>query len=334
MGAAVFVRELLLLFQIHAAVGFGQKLFRIIAVFGIHGTANAERENIFAANFASGLARQSAHLLRFLAGGIGRESWGDHDEFVSAHAGDVIIFATAVFEGLGKQAQHAVALQMAEAIVNLFKAIHVGHHYGERGVVALAARQFPVKLQKERPGIGQAGQVIGGCGTFCLLVLERILDGERHLAADREQNAQVIGGEGIAFATIQRENANHSGDALQRHRQRRAQGAELRRIVQVSRFDRRVAVNDRLAIVRHPAGESLADGDAQRREKAVVIPVYIFGNQFVLALDVDGNGIVGHHRFQFHGEHGESFGQTQGSAEILAEFEQRLRFLPGGGNGR
>ena len=37
MRAAILVGELLLLFQIHAAVGFGQKLFGVVAVFGIHG---------------------------------------------------------------------------------------------------------------------------------------------------------------------------------------------------------------------------------------------------------------------------------------------------------
>ena len=101
----------------------------------------------------------------------------------------------------------------------------------------------------------------------------------------------------------------------------------------ISRFDRRIAVDDRLPVLRHPAGKSVADRNAQRREQTVVVAVHIFGNQFVFALDVDGDGVVGHHRLELDGEYRKRFAETERSTQILAQFEQRLRFLPSGGDG-
>jgi hypothetical protein len=42
MRAPVFVRKLLLLLQVHAAIRFGQKLLRILAIFWIHRPPNAQ----------------------------------------------------------------------------------------------------------------------------------------------------------------------------------------------------------------------------------------------------------------------------------------------------
>ena len=42
MGAAVFVGELLLLLDVHAPVGFGEKLFRVVAIIGEDGASYAE----------------------------------------------------------------------------------------------------------------------------------------------------------------------------------------------------------------------------------------------------------------------------------------------------
>ncbi len=44
--------------------------------------------------------------------------------------------------------------------------------------------------------------------------------------------------------------------------------------------------------------------------------------------DVDGNRVVGHRAAQFHRKYGKRFAQTERSPQVLAEFEQRLRFLP------
>jgi hypothetical protein len=130
-GDMILVGKLLLLFQIHSAVGFRQELFGVLAVLRVDRASHAEREDFFAANFRPGLAGQGAHLLGFFGGGIGCETRRDDHEFVPTHAGDVVIFAAGVLEGLREQAQHAIALEMAKAIIDLLKAVHVGDHHGQ-----------------------------------------------------------------------------------------------------------------------------------------------------------------------------------------------------------
>src|SRR5438270_1102698 len=140
MRPAVFVSELLLLFQVHATISFGQELFCILAISREHGAADTERKNVFAAYLASGVPSQSSHLLGFLTCCVGGESGSNHHEFIAAHARHVIVFAASIFKGLGKQTQNPIALQMSEAVVDLLKSVHIGHHDGEAGVVALATR--------------------------------------------------------------------------------------------------------------------------------------------------------------------------------------------------
>ena len=176
--------------MIHAAVGLSEKLFGVIAIVGRNGQSHAQGEDLLTANIESGLARERTNLLDSLGGIAGSQTRGNHHKFVSTHAGHVVVFAAAVFEGLGKQTQDTISLQVPEAVIDLLEAVHVAHHERQRGVVALAAGQFAVELQKQRPRVGQAGQVIGGGGAFRLLILESIFDGQSHLAAHREQNAK------------------------------------------------------------------------------------------------------------------------------------------------
>ena len=135
---AVLARGLLLLFDVHAAVGFGQQRFRIFSVFGIQGLSHAQRQNVFAAHFPG---RPVAPVR---AGSPPswprppRQAGRHHDKFVATHAGHVVVLAAAVFQSLGKQAQHAIALQVAEAVVDLLEAVHVADHDHQRRRIALA----------------------------------------------------------------------------------------------------------------------------------------------------------------------------------------------------
>ena len=180
-----------------------------------------------------------------------------------------------------KQAQHAIAFQVAEAVVDLLEAIHVADHDDQGCGVALAARQFPVQLQEQRSGIGQSGQVVGNGRTLGLFILQGVLDGQRHLGTDRQQDAQVIGSEGVSFGMIESQHADDPGQPFQRNRQRRAQRAELGRIVQISGLDRWIAVDDRLPVLRHPSGKAGAQGNAQRSEQTVIVAADQFWNQFL-----------------------------------------------------
>ena len=109
---------------------------------------------------------------------------------------------------------------MPKAIVDLLEAIHVGDHHGQRFVVAFAARHFPVEVQEQRARIGKTGEVVGHRRTLRLLVLHRVLDGERHFGTYRQQNAQVVGGEEVFFCVVQGDHANHALQALERNGER------------------------------------------------------------------------------------------------------------------
>ncbi len=91
---------------------------------------------------------QTPHLFRLARGGFWRESRSDDHEFVAAHARDIIVLTAGFLEGLRKQPQYAVALQVSKAVVDLLEAVQIGDHHGQGVVVAFAARQFPVELQE------------------------------------------------------------------------------------------------------------------------------------------------------------------------------------------
>ena len=163
--------------------------------------------------------------------------------------------------------------------------------------------------------------------------LQRVLDGERELGNDGQQNAQMILGEGVAFAVIQRQHAHRPVQADQRHRQRAAHGGELGFVVQIARFDRRIAVDDRFAILRHPAREALAERNFERGEQAEVFAVDIFGAQLVVAQNIDRQRIVGDHALQPDRQQRQRLVQAERIAQILRQLEEVLHFLAGGGDG-
>src|SRR2546422_735532 len=130
MQAAVLTGELFLLLQVHAAIGLGQKLLGILAILWIDRLADTEGKNLLPTNLEASLLGQGPHLLRLSASSVGRKAGGYDHEFVSPHARDVIVLAATVFERLGKQPQHAVALEVAETVVDLLEPIHVRDHHG------------------------------------------------------------------------------------------------------------------------------------------------------------------------------------------------------------
>ena len=108
-------------------------------------------------------------------------------------------------------------------------------------------------MQEERPRVRKAGQVIRGRRGFRLLVLHRILNRKRHFRCQSQNYTQVVFAERIFSAVIQGQDADRPIDAFQWNCQSRSQRAEFARVVQISGFDRWVAVQDRFAVVSHPA---------------------------------------------------------------------------------
>ncbi len=142
----------------------------------------------------------------------------------------------------------------------------------------------------------------------------------------------MIRREGVAIGLVHGQHADHSIQTFERHNQRRLQRGVLSGIDDVAVFDLRIAIHDRLAVLRDPSAQSLAHLDFQRGEHAEIFSADQFGQQPAIAIHEHGNRVIGNHAAQAHRKHGEGFAQAQRDAEILAELEHGLRLLPRRGN--
>ncbi len=93
-------------------------------------------------------------------------------------------------------------------------------------------------------------------------------DRDSQARSNRLHDPKVIIRECILPRAIQSQYGGHPTRPFQRHGQRRSQGAVLRGIVQISRLDRWISVQDRFVILRNPSREPFALGNPQRREQA------------------------------------------------------------------
>src|SRR6201998_2595400 len=86
-----------LLHGIHAAVSFGQQALDIKAIVGTERGAHAQRDQFPPAHMASGFDGGLVQTLSFLSCSLGGQPGGGNYEFVSAHAGDVVVSAASFF---------------------------------------------------------------------------------------------------------------------------------------------------------------------------------------------------------------------------------------------
>src|ERR1035437_5604799 len=129
---------------------------------------------------------------------------------VPAHTRHVVVFAAVAAQGFADLAKQAIALEVPVAVVDLLKSVQVADHHGEHTVFAPATRQLVFQAREQGSRVGQIGEVIRGGRIFRLAELERIFNGQRHLGADRQEDAQVVTGECVLLRAVQRENAYRS----------------------------------------------------------------------------------------------------------------------------
>ena len=89
----------------------------------------------------------------------------------------------------------------------------------------------------------------------------------RQTRANHQERVQVVPRKSISISMVKGQNSNDTERALKRDGQARLEITALAWVVQVVRLHRRVAVNDGLAILRHPSRKPLPQRDSQRREK-------------------------------------------------------------------
>src|SRR5207302_6446896 len=114
-----------------------------------------------------------------------------------------------------------------------------------------------------------------------------VLDGQRHLRSNGKQDSQVVRSESVRFGLVKGQYADHAAQAFEREGESRAQGAEFHGIVQIAGLDRRVAVDNRLAILCDPSRETLPYGYAQRFKQTEVVAVNVLRIEHVVAAHVD-----------------------------------------------
>src|SRR5438309_7189106 len=100
---------------------------------------------------------------------------------------------------------------MPELVVYLFEPVEVAQQDSKRSSGTLDAGEFFFKMQANRSGVGQSGEVIGAGGALSLFVLEGIFHGKPEFGARCQQQAQMILGEAISLVMVKRK---HASDAI------------------------------------------------------------------------------------------------------------------------
>src|SRR5580704_9662397 len=107
-----------LLHGVHPAVGFCEQPFNVVSVFRTESHSDAERDNVAATNVASGLDCSLVQAIRLFLGSFSRQSRSGNDEFISAHARDVVVTAAYIFEAGGELTQQFVSLKVSEGVID------------------------------------------------------------------------------------------------------------------------------------------------------------------------------------------------------------------------
>ena len=147
--------------------------------------------------------------------------------------------------------------------------------------VRVEAKILPVGLDRSR----------ADCRSLRLV---SVLDHKAQPRSDRLHYAKVIRGECILPCSIKSQHGCHPGGSLERHGQRRSQRAVLRGIVQIARLDRRIAVQDRLMVLRDPSREPFAFRNSQGREQPEIVPAHELGREHSVLQHIHGHGVVRH----------------------------------------
>ena len=127
--------------------------------------------------------------------GLAEEVFAEHDELVSAEAGDGVARSHRGGEPLGHQDQQPVALVVAEAVVDDLELVDVDEQDGQGAALAVEASQRQGEPVDQQDPVGQAGQrVVEGLVVELFFVADAV-DGRSDDVGHRPQEAQVVGGE-------------------------------------------------------------------------------------------------------------------------------------------
>ena len=144
---------------VHAAVGFGEKALDVEAILRAESRADAEGNQIAAGNLAPPFDGELIQTAGLFEARLLVQPGNDHHEFISAHAGDVIVAAAGFLQVIGKILQQVIAFKVAKEVVDLFEIVEVADHNGQRCTGAAAAGEFARQVDEKRTCVGQTGEV-------------------------------------------------------------------------------------------------------------------------------------------------------------------------------
>jgi hypothetical protein len=128
--------------RVHAAIGFGEQVFYVVAIVGAKCGSNAKANQIAAADQPAGVDCQFMQTAGLFTGCFRVEAGSDDDEFIATHAGNLVVTTADFLEVTGKFLQKVVTFEMAVKVVNLFEVVEVADHDGEGRAGAAAAGEF------------------------------------------------------------------------------------------------------------------------------------------------------------------------------------------------
>ena len=201
------------------------------------------------ARFAHGAREPFLHLRHEIPGDFGKHK----DEFITAQPADLVVLPAGGFELRGHFLKQLVSRQVTEFVVDLFEPVQVAQQHCKRPLGAPDARKFLVKMEADRSGVGQAGQIIGAGGALRLFELERIFDGEPEFRAGREEQAQMILREAVFLTMVKSKDTGDTYAASERDAHGRLQVCDARRRTEMESFRGRIAIGYRFFVARDPA---------------------------------------------------------------------------------
>src|SRR5579872_48251 len=143
-----------LLHGVHSSIRLGEQTLHVETIFRAEGHTHTESDEVATANVASGVDRRLVETIRLFFCGFGCQSGSGDDEFISTHAGNVVVAAADVLETSGELAQQFVALEVPERVVDLLESVDVANQHSERRLHAAAACDFLRQMDEQRSGIG------------------------------------------------------------------------------------------------------------------------------------------------------------------------------------
>ena len=86
-----------LLHGIHAAVRFGKQTLHVEAILRAERRADAQRNQVTTGNLATRFDSDLIKMAGLFDAGLELEARTNHDELISAHAGDIVVAAAGCF---------------------------------------------------------------------------------------------------------------------------------------------------------------------------------------------------------------------------------------------